>query len=200
MADLYAIVGDIERARLMLAAGVPYLQLRFKERPLAPHREEITDWRTAFPDTRLIVNDDLEQALALGAWGVHLGQEDLDRYDPETVCGASLQVGISTHDDVEVQRAMAYGAAMLGFGPIFATATKAVRHSPQGLERLREMVQRAPRPVIAIGGITGETLAAVAETGVPMVAMIAYLDRFHDVAGLQTLMEQLRRPGVQGPR
>lgn len=200
MADLYAIVGDIERARLMLAARVPYLQLRFKTQPLEPHRAEIEAWRGPFPDTRVIVNDDLERALSLGVWGVHLGQEDLDRYDPETVRRAPLHVGISTHDDAEVQRALDYGAVMLGFGPIFSTATKDVTHGPQGIERLREMVQRAPRPLIAIGGITGETLGAVADTDVPMVAMIAYLDRFDDVAGLQSLMDALRRPGVQGPR
>lgn len=200
MADLYAIVGSIERARLMLAARVPYLQLRFKDRPLAPHRDEVAAWQGQFPDTRVIVNDDLEAALAAGAWGAHLGQEDLDRYEPEVVRAARLSVGISTHDDAEVQRAVAYGAAMLGYGPIFDTATKALKHAPQGVERLRAMVQGAPRPVIAIGGITGENLAAVVDTGVPMVAMIAYLDHFDDAAGLQALMDALHRPGVQGPR
>ena len=88
----------------------------------------------------------------------------------------------------------------MGFGPIFATDTKALQHAPQGVERLRRMVQRAPRPVIAIGGIGAETLAAVADTGVPMVAMIAYLERFPDAAALQGLLDALRRPGVHGPR
>ncbi|HKI99321.1 MAG TPA: thiamine phosphate synthase [bacterium] len=200
MADLYAIVGSIERARVMLEARVPYLQLRLKDEPLEPHRAEVADWPRRYPDTRLIVNDDLALAVSLGAWGAHLGQEDLDRYDSRTVREAPLHVGISTHDDAELERAVAYGAAMVGFGPIFATGTKAVKHAPQGVERLRGMVRRAPLPVIAIGGITGDTLDAVADTGVPMVAMIAYLDRFADSAALQALMTRLYRPGVAGPR
>jgi thiamine-phosphate pyrophosphorylase len=199
MADLYAIVGSIERARLMLAARVPYLQLRFKERPLQPHRAEIEQWRERFPATRVVVNDDLELAIALGVWGAHLGQEDLQRYDPATVRAAPLRVGISTHDDAEVQRAVEHGAAMLGFGPLFATATKTLKHAPQGVERLREMVRTVSLPLIAIGGITGDNLDAVADTGVAMVAMIAWLDRFHEPAELQALMDELRRPGVQGP-
>jgi thiamine-phosphate pyrophosphorylase len=199
MADLYAIVGRIERARVMLAAGVPYLQLRFKEHPLEPHRAEIAEWRERFPATRVIVNDDLALAVSLGVWGAHLGQEDLSRYDTRTVRRAPLHVGISTHDDAEVERALEFGAAMLGYGPIFATATKTLKHAPQGVERLRAMVERAPRPVIAIGGISGETLDDVADTGVPMVAMIAYLDSFPDAASLAPLMDRLRRPGVAGP-
>jgi thiamine-phosphate pyrophosphorylase len=199
MADLYAIVGRMERARLMLAAGVPYLQLRFKEQPLAPHRVEIAQWRERHPATRVIVNDDLELAIALGVWGAHLGQEDLDRYDAATVRAAPLHVGISTHDDAEVARALDFGAALLGFGPIFATDTKTLQHAPQGIERLRKRVRSAPLPIVAIGGIGAETLDAVADTAVPMVAMIAYLDSFDSVDALRALMERLRRPGICGP-
>jgi thiamine-phosphate pyrophosphorylase len=199
MADLYAIVGRIERARLMLGAGVPYLQLRFKEQPLAPHRAEIAQWGERYPATRVIVNDDLELAVALGVWGAHLGQEDLDRYDAATVRAAPLRVGISTHDDAEVARALAYGAALLGFGPIFATGTKTLQHAPQGVERLRERVRSAPRPIVAIGGIGAENLDVVADTAVPMVAMIAYLDAFSSANALHALMERLSRPGIRGP-
>lgn len=199
MADLYAIVGDLERARLMLAAGVPYLQLRFKERPLAPHHAEIAAWAGRHPGTRVIVNDDLELAVSLGVWGAHLGQEDLARYDPATVRSAPLHVGISTHDDAEIARAKDFGAALLGFGPMFATGSKTVQHEPQGVERLRAVVGREPLPIIAIGGIAEPHLDAVADTGVAMVAMISYLDRFSDAAGLQGLMERLARSGVHGP-
>ena len=199
MADLYAIVGSLERARLMLAAGVPYLQLRFKEQPLEPHRDEVRRWAARHPPTRVIVNDDLALAVALGVWGAHLGQEDLERYDPATVRAAPLKVGISTHDDAEVRRAIDYGAALLGFGPLFPTATKQLKHAPQGVERLRALMRRTALPLIAIGGIDDSNLDAVADTGVPMVAMIAYLDRFHTPAELQALMARLARPGIHGP-
>ncbi len=199
MADLYAIVGTMERARLMLAAGVPYLQLRFKEQPLAPHRDEIAGWAARHPATRIVVNDDLESALALGAWGVHLGQEDLARYDRAAVRAAPLRVGISTHDDAEIARALDYGAALLGFGPIFATGTKAVAHGPQGVERLRTVVAEVALPVVAIGGITGDGVDAVADTGVQMIAMIAHLDRYATAEALQSLMRRMERAGVHGP-
>jgi thiamine-phosphate pyrophosphorylase len=200
MADLYAIVGDMERARLMLAAEVPYLQLRFKERPLAPHGAEIEQWATLFPATRVIVNDDLALALALRAWGAHLGQEDLGRYDRAAVRAAPLRVGISTHDDAEIARAVDCGAALLGFGAVFATDSKALTHAPQGVARLREVVAQAPLPVIAIGGIGAAELDAVADTGVPMVAMISHLDRCADAPALRALMARLARPGVHGPQ
>ncbi len=144
MAKLYAIVGAMERARIMLEARTPYLQLRFKEDPLAPHHQEIRDWARAYPDTRIIINDDLDSAVKVGAWGAHLGQEDLDRYTPAQVRGAPLMVGISTHSPAEIQRALDYGAAMLGFGPIFPTGSKDTGFAPQGVERLRSVVGREP--------------------------------------------------------
>jgi len=200
MADLYAIVGSIDRARFMLEARVPYLQLRFKARPLEPHRAEIAAWAQRYPATRVVVNDDLALAISLGVWGVHLGQEDLERYEPAAVREAPLRVGISTHDDAEAECALEYGAALLGFGPIFATDSKTLKHAPQGVGRLREQVRRSRLPLVAIGGITGETLDAVADTGVAMVAMIAYLERFTAPAEVLGLMARLQRPGVQGPR
>lgn len=196
MALLYAIVGSIERARFMLEAGVPYLQLRFKDRPIAPYRDEIRTWPGRYPRTRVILNDSVEEAIALNAWGVHLGQEDADRYLPEHL--RALQhdgpvLGISTHDDAELARAKELGAAMAGFGPLFATDTKTLKHAPQGVARLAEAVRTAGVPLIAIGGIGEETLDAVADTGVAMIAMIAYLDRITTQAQLAALMRRIAR-------
>jgi thiamine-phosphate pyrophosphorylase len=192
MAQLYAIVGTLSRARWMLEAGVPYLQLRCKDRPLAPHRDEIAAWPARYPATRLIVNDDLEFALSVGAWGVHLGQEDLLRYAPAQLRQAPLKVGISTHDDAEIRIAQEWGAAMIGFGPIFPTGTKAVTHGPQGIARLREVVQKVPLPVIAIGGIGAENAREVADTGVAMIAMISALDKIESAEALRELMEGIQ--------
>jgi thiamine-phosphate pyrophosphorylase len=191
MAQLYAIVGNIERARWMLEAGVPYLQLRFKDRPLGQHREEIAAWPARYPDAHLIVNDDLDFALSVGAWGVHLGQQDLLRYAPAQLRQAPLKVGISTHDDGEIRIAREHGAAMIGFGPIFPTGTKTVTHGPQGIARLREVVQQVPLPVIAIGGIGAQNAPEVAATGVAMIAMISGLDRIETVEALRELMKAI---------
>ena len=191
MAQLYAIAGEIERARWMLEAGVPYLQLRFKKRPLAPHRDEIASWPARFSATRVIVNDDLDFALSVGAWGVHLGQEDLLRYAPAQLRQAPVKVGISTHDDAEIRRARETGAALIGFGPIFQTGTKTVTHGPQGLARLREVVRQVPLPVIAIGGISAANAREVADTSVAMIAMISALDKVQTHQELRALMESI---------
>lgn len=191
MAHLYAIVGNMERARFMLEAGVPYLQLRFKQTPLAPLQDEISRWPQQFPATRLIVNDDLAFGQDVGAWGVHLGQEDLLRYDRETLLGTPLQLGISTHSDEEIVRAREFGAANLGFGPMFPTTSKETKRPPQGVERLRRVVAEVALPIVAIGGINDANLEAVVGTGVAMVAMIAYLDHFTSHAEVQALMDRM---------
>jgi thiamine-phosphate pyrophosphorylase len=197
MAQLYAIVGSIERARFMLDAQVPYLQLRFKQQSLTAYRDEIRRWRSLYPDTRVIVNDNLEEALATDVWGVHLGQEDADLYAPERLRELSKSngpvLGISTHDDAEFARAKDLGAAMVGFGPLFDTATKELKRKPQGVARLARAVKEFDLPVIAIGGIGEATLDAVADTGVAMIAMIAFLDGFKSLADVKALEKRILR-------
>ena len=191
MAELYAIVGNMPRARFMLAGRVPYLQLRCKTEPLTPHTREITTWPACFPHTRLIVNDDLAFAEAVGAWGVHLGQEDLRKHDPRALRGARVRLGISTHTDAEIAHALTFHPALLGFGPVFPTRTKDVGHGPQGVSRLARMVRRVALPVVAIGGITPARLAPVVATGVALVAMISALDDIGSLDELQALMRAL---------
>ena len=120
------------------------------------------------------------------------------RYAPSDLAGAPLRVGISTHTDEEIRRALELGAAAIGFGPVFATATKTLAHEPQGVTRLREVVAQAPVPVVAIGGIGPEHLLPVAETGVAMIAMISALERFADSASLASLMAAMKNPEPGG--
>jgi thiamine-phosphate pyrophosphorylase len=191
MPQLYAIAGTIERARFFLRAGAPVMQLRFKDRPLAPLWEEVRSWARDFPATRIVINDDLEFAVSAGVWGAHLGQEDVRRYPPGRVAGAAVKVGISTHSDEEIALAKRYRPALLGFGPVFATSSKELTHAPQGVERLREVVQTSGLPIIAIGGIGEENLDQAAATGCAYVAMIAYLDRCKTEADVKALMARL---------
>lgn len=192
MADLYAIVGNLKRALFMLKAEVPYLQLRFKDRPLGPYRGEIDQWLYEFPKTRLVINDDLEYALAVRAWGAHLGQQDLERYSPESLPGADLNLGISTHSDEEIEIARKFSACMIGFGPMFETDSKQITHPPQGVARLTQVVDSCGLPVVAIGGINDGNMDEVVKSGVAMVAMIAYLDRLETVEDVHALMHRLR--------
>lgn len=196
MPQLYAIAANMTRARFFVEAGAPVVQLRFKEDPLAPHAAEVRGWAERYPQTRIIINDDLEFAQRVDAWGVHLGQEDVRRYTPEQVRACGLQVGISTHDDAEIAVAKTYRPSMLGFGPIFATATKAVGHAPQGVARLEQVVRTAGLPIIAIGGITDSSLDAVAATGCDYIAMIAYLDAFTDAEALCAFVDRIADLGA----
>jgi len=107
--------------------------------------------------------------------------------------GGGPVLGISTHDNFEFARAKSLGAAMVGFGPVFDTSTKVLTRKPQGVDRLASAVKEFDLPVIAIGGIGEDTLDAVADTGVAMIAMIAYLDRLSTYEDVQVLAKRIRR-------
>jgi len=196
MPQLYAIASNMPRARFFLEAGAPVVQLRFKDEPLAPHVAEVRDWAERFPESRVIINDDFEFAQQVDAWGVHLGQEDVRHYTPEQIRGCGIEVGVSTHSDEEIAIAQQYAPSMLGFGPIFATATKATGHAPQGVARLQQVVRTSGLPVVAIGGISDSNLDAVADTGCAYIAMISYLDRFTDYEALRVFAEQMASLGA----
>ncbi len=154
----YAVL-DREDAALatMLAAHACALQVRIKTGG-AEQLARVA--RLAQPICRaagipLVINDRLDVALAVGADGVHLGQTDLPLAEARAVAAGRLFIGVSTHDVTQVAAACAGGADYLGFGPVYATRTKANPDPVQGLVGLRAAVAVAGiTPVVAIGGIT----------------------------------------------
>ncbi len=132
---------------------------------------------------QLIINDRIDIALAVGADGVHLGQTDVPVADARALVGNRLRIGVSTHDLEQVARAVAGGADYLGFGPVFATSTKANPDPVQGLASLRAAVQAAGRvPVVAIGGIATRHARDVYATGVAAICAISSVNGAADVA------------------
>jgi thiamine-phosphate pyrophosphorylase len=126
----------------------------------------------------LLVNDRPDVAALSGADGVHLGQEDLPVEAARRVMGPDALVGVSTHSDAEIEAALAAGADYLGFGPVFATASKpgAALPPPHGIEGLRRAVGRTHGvPVVAIGGLTAQVAAEVARAGAACAAAIGEL-------------------------
>lgn len=122
----------------------------------------------------LVVNDRIDIALAVGADGVHLGQTDLPLADARKIAGDRLWIGVSTHDLEQVRAALAGGADYLGFGPIFATTTKLDHDPVQGIAGLEHAVELAgATPVVAIGGITPATAAAIYRTGAAAICAIS---------------------------
>ena len=120
-----------------------------------------------------IVNDRCDVALAVGADGVHLGQEDLPVAEARALLGPRMLIGISTHNLVQALEAEALGADYLGFGPIFPTPTKSHPEPVVGIERLREVRARVRLPIVAIGGITAANIRMVADAGADAPAVLS---------------------------
>lgn len=120
---------------------------------------------------------------------MHLGQEDLDIADLRAIQQAGLRLGISTHDDTELQRAKALNPSYIALGHIFPTQTKIMPSSPQGLENLARQVAATPDfPLVAIGGISLDRAPAVAATGVGSIAVVSAITK---AADWQTATRQL---------
>jgi thiamine-phosphate pyrophosphorylase len=133
----------------------------------------------------LCVNDRLDVALAVGADAVHLGQDDLPLVDARRLAAGRLSIGVSTHTPEQAARAEADGADYLGFGPIFATVTKANPDPTVGVDSLRRIAAVARVPIVAIGGVNLDNVAQVAAAGAAAAAVIAAVERAADptVAG-----------------
>ena len=167
------------RAGQLLAARPCALQLRAKQaeaRALAAAARRLVPLCRA-AGVPFCVNDRLDVALAVGADMVHLGQDDLPLADALQVRAAvgrpDLRVGFSTHNPVQAAAAAAAGADYLGFGPVFATASKRNPDPVVGLDQLARVCAAVRVPVVAIGGITLASVPAVAAAGAAAAACIA---------------------------
>jgi len=169
-------------AGALVDGGARVLQLRMKGADAA---EQLALARLLAPWCRargvtFIVNDRVDVALAAGADGVHLGQDDLPLPAARTIVPAGFVIGVSTHD--EAQARAAAGADYIGFGPCFTTSTKQNPDPVVGLDRLARVCAASPIPVVAIGGITLDTVAAVARAGAAAAAIIRAVNAAPDVA------------------
>ena len=203
--DLYAIVDSAERMEQVLAAGVRTVQLRIK----TPKRPDAA-WRAGLRDdvqrsvaacraagAELFVNDHWELAVALGAGGVHLGQEDLlamGDAQRAALLASGLALGISSHSLWELCRARSLAPRYIACGPVWPTLTKAMPWRPQGLHNLRWWRHMAQRPVVAIGGILrAEQVRAAAGCGVDGVCVVRALG--DDPAAAVPVFERALREG-----
>ena len=204
-APLYPILdtsGDATALRglldAVLRAQPPWLQLRWKHAPggplLALASEVVA--RAAAAGCGVIVNDRLDVALASGAAGVHLGQDDLPLAAARRVVGDRLVIGVSTHDAAEARAAEAGGADYVGFGPMFPTTSKPDALAPRTFDGLRATRAAIRIPIVAIGGITPDAAPAVLDAGADAVAMISALATAPDPAELCARLLALppRRP------
>jgi thiamine-phosphate pyrophosphorylase len=167
----------------LLEGGIQWLQLRAKAMPPRDFLQLACAARRRAHSSgcRLIVNDRVDIAVACGADGVHLGQEDLPLHAARNLMGERI-IGISTHDVEQAKGAEAGGADYIGFGPMFGTATKETGYSARGLEMLRRVREAVSIPIVAIGGITEGNVNEVWQAGADSAAIISDLLGANDIA------------------
>ena len=130
--------------------------------------------RASASDALLIVNDRADIARLSGAMGVHVGQDDLAVADVRRIVGSAAVVGISTHDEAQIDAALETDATYVAVGPIFGTATKDTGYRARGLDLIRYAANRG-KPIVAIGGITLDRVQSVMEAGAAGLAVISDL-------------------------
>ena len=167
--DLTAVVAEC------LAAGLPAVQVREKDLGAADLAALCRPLRELTRDhgARLVVNDRVDVALAIGADGVQRTHASLPVDDIRRIVGSRLKIGASVHSLEDALDAERRGADWLVFGPIYDTPYKRRWGAPQGLERLVTVTAAVRIPVVAIGGITPERVAEVRAAGAAGVAAIA---------------------------
>ena len=177
--SISAASGGLEPLALLaafLAGGARFIQLRDKT-PATGARLALADAvvaRAHAGGARLIVNDRADIARLSGADGVHVGQDDLPVDDARRIVGPDAIVGISTHDEAQIDAAARTSATYIAVGPIYGTATKDTGYTARGLDLVRRAAL-AGRPVVAIGGITLERAPEVLAAGAASVAVISGL-------------------------
>ncbi len=171
----YLIVDSAAWIERLVPTGVKLVQLRIKVMEDHSLRGEIRRARDlcARHECRLIVNDHWRLAIEEGCDFIHLGQEDLAAADLAAIRRSGLRLGVSTHDDAELETALSARPDYVALGPVYPTILKTMKWAPQGLERIAAWKKRvAPLPLVAIGGLNPGRLAGVFAHGADSAAVV----------------------------
>ena len=171
----YPIVDSAAWVSRLTGVGAKLIQLRIKDRDGAALESEAREALAVCQKAgaHLILNDYWRLAIDIGADYIHLGQEDLDTADLPVIRANGIRVGISTHDEAELARAMKLEPDYIALGPIFPTILKAMRFGPQGLDRIGEWKRGIGIiPLVAIGGLNVERGRACLAAGADIVSVV----------------------------
>lgn len=171
----YPIFDSADWIARMLPLGIKLVQLRMKDQPETEIAGEILRAKRLCAEAGcvLVVNDYWKLAIEEGCDWLHLGQEDLDTADLGAIRKAGLKLGVSSHDEAELERALATQPDYVALGPVYPTILKQMRFGPQGLERLTDWKRRiGDLPLVGIGGISLERAEGVFESGADIVAAV----------------------------
>lgn len=174
----YPVLPSAEWVERAVRGGARLVQLRAKD--LAPDalRAETARARTACAEAgaTLVLNDDWRLAIELGVDYVHLGQGDLDTADVPALRRHGIRLGLSTHDEAELDRALSHAPDYVALGPVYPTKLKVMPWAPQGLDRVTAWKKAlGGLPLVAIGGLTIERIAGVRRAGADCVAVVTDL-------------------------
>ncbi|USH02426.1 thiamine phosphate synthase [Grimontia kaedaensis] len=193
---LYPVVDDIALLKRLLAFGVRTVQLRVKD---ANHpnldamiKEAVACGRLC--QAQVFINDHWEKALDAGAYGVHLGQDDLKSADLDAIATAGIRLGVSTRTSDELKLALSLNPSYLAIGHIFPTPTKQMPTPPQGVAQLSKHLATVAGkvPTVAIGGIDLAKAPEVWQSGVDAIAVVRAVTQSCDLAAtLQSFSEVL---------
>jgi len=192
LACLYPVVnllddGDgatsLSLAVALAEAGVTLMQLRCKTAGTGNYSRLASQLVEALQPLgcSLLINDRVDVALASGAAGVHLGQDDLPVEEARAILGTEAIIGLSSHELAEAERGWSAAADArpdyLAFGPVFESPTKAGVRSARGIDALARVCKLSPLPVVAIGGITLELAPSIRSAGAVASAVISELEQ-----------------------
>lgn len=178
---LYPVIDSIDWLRKLLPMGLAIIQLRLKKRSqteLSNLIQQAVELAKVYPRTRLFINDHWQLAIQFAAYGVHLGQEDIQTADLKAIHQAGLRLGISTHGSYELILAKQAQPSYLAVGAVFDTQTKDMTGQVQGVNNLQKLVYlNGSIPLVAIGGITLENATPVIKTGVNSIAVVTAITK-----------------------
>jgi thiamine-phosphate pyrophosphorylase len=179
----YTVIDSLAWLKRLTALGVGTVQLRAKNLGRDDARALVREALgvTRGTATRLVVNDYWQAAIDEGASHLHLGQEDLADADVAAIRKAGLTLGLSTHDDAELDNALRHKPDYVALGPIFFTTLKAMRFAPQGVPKIAEWTRRVGAiPLVAIGGVKLEHADEVFAAGADSIAVVSDVTQHPD--------------------
>lgn len=181
---LYPVVDDVSWIEVLLKLDVKTIQLRIKNPEQTDLEQQIIKAIKLGReyDAQVFINDYWQLAIKHKAFGIHLGQEDIEIADLQAISDASICLGLSTHDDRELLKVKALNPSYLALGHIFPTPTKDMPSQPQGLTNLAKNQQLAgDTPTVAIGGIDLSVAEEVWQTGVDSIAVVRAITQAEDI-------------------
>ncbi|MFT4014951.1 MAG: thiamine phosphate synthase [Paracoccus sp. (in: a-proteobacteria)] len=171
----YPIFDSADWLRRALPLGVKLVQIRIKDQPAPRLMGELALAQELCREhgATLVVNDHWRAAIELGCDFIHLGQEDLDQADIAAIRRAGMRLGISTHDQAELKRALALRPDYVALGPVWPTILKKMKWEQQGLERVGEWRRLIGQtPLVAIGGVTPERALQAFQAGADVASAV----------------------------